>query len=209
MMLGLAPASRTIAALALRRLFPPGPSLDRFWDSSDRTAQLAAWLAHDLGSSPGTQPELVYTYALFRDCGIPILLRRFPDYKDVLHEANATPNDSFTAVEAKRIPTNHAFIGSLMAQDWGLPETLTLAIRHHHDASAFMTGHPRVGGPSKYLIATVQLAEHLYQQASGMGYCNEWEKMRAASLAQLNVSEADLPALRLRATAVLDSIEPV
>ena len=30
---------------------------------------------------------------LFRDCGIPILLQAYPDYKDILREANQYPDD--------------------------------------------------------------------------------------------------------------------
>ena len=63
MMRGLSSATQTIAGLALRQVFPPGPHLERFWDAADRTAQLSAWLVHALGAKYSVQPEDAYTYA--------------------------------------------------------------------------------------------------------------------------------------------------
>jgi hypothetical protein len=47
------------------------------------------------------------------------------------------------------------------------------------------------------------------QQATGMNRNAEWAKLGSACLVQLDVAEADLAALELRAAAFLDSLEPL
>ena len=96
--LGLRVAGHTIAGIILRNLFPSTPNMVRFWDASARTARLCAWLANRL-DIPGLDPEDAYTFGLFHDCGIPVLMTRFPNYKEVLGEANRDAQNEFTVTE--------------------------------------------------------------------------------------------------------------
>ena len=95
--LGLKPASRAVAGIILRNSFPNVPNLERFWDASARIAHLSGWLAQNLDIR-GLRAEDAYTFSLFRDCGIPVLLGRFPNYAAVLAEANRDAVRSFTTV---------------------------------------------------------------------------------------------------------------
>ena len=193
--LGLDVAGRTIAGLILRHVLPGGKNMERFWDASDRTAQLSAWLVHKLGKQPDAQADDAYTYGLFRDCGIPIMMRRFENYPAVLSEANNDAERPFTEVEEAHLPTNHALVGCLLAQSWWLPEATCLAIRHQHDYVLMRAGLQSLPAASRRLIALAQLAEWLLQNATGMNKTQEWQKMGAACLAELGLSEAALPAL--------------
>ena len=49
-------------------------------------------------------PDDAYTYGLFRDCGIPILMKKFPGYVDVLKAANAETEKGFTVQFATAAP---------------------------------------------------------------------------------------------------------
>ena len=68
----------------------------RFWDASARKARLSAWLAYKL-DIPGFHSEDAYTFGLFHDCGIPILMMRFPHCKEMLGQANRNTQTEFTA----------------------------------------------------------------------------------------------------------------
>lgn len=187
-MLGLRATSNAVAGLIMRRVFPLPPKLERFWDASERTAQLSGWLVQQLSVRFGVTGEDAYTFALFRDCGIPIMMRRFPDYQEILARANAEPKLSFTAVEETMLPTNHAVVGGLMAQSWWLPEDISTAIRHHHDVAAMRDGD--AGGASRRQIALAQLAEKLHQDASGLNATKEWDKLGEGCLVVLDLGEA-------------------
>ncbi|NCS64859.1 MAG: histidine kinase [Hydrogenophilales bacterium CG03_land_8_20_14_0_80_62_28] len=198
-MLGLKAAGNAVAALILRRVFPPPPQLQRFWDASERTAQLAAWLVQKVGVRFGVNGEMAYTFALFRDCGIPILLRRFSGYIETLGLANADPIRPFTAVEEAATSTNHAVIGALMAQSWWLPDELFVAIRRHHDFTALDSLTEGVQGSSARLIALAQLAEKLHQTETGMNQTREWDKLGGICLSILGLGESIQPEMMAEA----------
>ncbi|TCJ18156.1 HDOD domain-containing protein [Parasulfuritortus cantonensis] len=185
LMLGLRVAANAVAGLILRRVFPPSVQLERFWDASQRTGELAAWLVKRLGVRYGVGAEDAYTFGLFRDCGIPVMMRRFSGYAQVLARANEDSERPFTAVEEAELPTNHAVVGGLMAQSWWLPEPICTAIRRHHER-AVLTDLD-AGGPAGRQVALAQLAEKLHQDSSGLNRSHEWDKLGAASLAVLGL----------------------
>jgi HD-like signal output (HDOD) protein len=203
LVLGLRTAAHTLAGLIMRQVLPAGPHLERFWDASDRTAQLSGWLVQKLGVRFGVQSEDAYTFGLFRDCGIPILMRKYQGYYHVLADANRDAGQRFTDVEEATLPTNHALVGSLMAQSWWLPEANTLAIRHHHDHPAVSPYATQLPGASRRLIALAQLAEKLQQDETGLNLTREWDKLGTACLAWLDLAESDLEELKAESETFL------
>ena len=192
-MLGLVVASRTIAGLIIQKVFPPSPSLERFWHASACIARLSGWLAQHCRAGLKVRPDDAYTFGLFRDCGIPILMRRFDDYAETLKRANGEQERGFTEIEQISHPTNHAAVGSLLAQSWWLPDETCLAIRHHHDRP--LAPCQGLQTAALGLIAIVQLAEHLFQHHSGLSQTQEWHKLGPDCLRLLKLEEADLEAL--------------
>jgi HD-like signal output (HDOD) protein len=193
--LGLNATSRTLAGIILRNAFPNMPKLERFWDASSRIAFLSGWLAKHY-AIPGLLAEDAYTFGLFRDCGIPVLMKRFPHYLKVLDTANHDTERSFTEVEAAaELPNNHAMVGSLLAQSWGLPDEFFLAIRNHHDLVALNSSSPELPLLSRQLIATAELAEHIVQHQHGLSLTEEWPKFGEACLKLLGIEAAQLEEL--------------
>lgn len=155
----------------------PDVPMDRFWESSAQTARVSAELAKRLRC---IRPDVAYTFGLFHDCGIPLLMKRFPQTREVLAEANASEELSFTQVEEKYLGTNHAVVGYFLARRWQLPADVTEAILHHHDYS-LLGESGRASKTVSALIAINVLAEHIIRlHAQGNGE-QEWAK--AAPLA--------------------------
>ncbi len=194
-MLGCRAASKALAGIALRNAFPNSPSMERFWDSSARIAEYSGLLCHLLGATPGVQADDAYTYGLFRDCGVPVLLRKFPGYRETLGRANADSQRRFTEVEEDDLPTNHAIVGCMLAQSWSLPEEICLAIRQHHDFLLLRSGADCLPAASRRLIALTQLAEHIHQQHSRRSHNHEWAKLGSACLALLQLEEGQVAGL--------------
>jgi len=204
MILGLDIACRAIAGLILRKLFPVTQALERFWDASAGIAQLSGWLAqrHDLGIHVPASDA--YTYGLFRDCGIAVLLNRFPYYNEVLMKANEEKIRKFTEIEETQCPTNHAVIGGLLTQSWWLPEELSMAIRHHHDFELLQKDDSTLLPPhTRGLIAIAQLAEHLFQRHTGLSKTQEWEKSKEVCLELLEINDDLLQILYLEGAPIL------
>ena len=206
MLLGLDVASRAIAGIILRKVFPSSLHLERFWDASARIARVSGWLTRHVGNHK-LRPDDAYTFGLFRDCGIPVLMLRFPEYRGILARANSEEKLGFTAVEEAQLPTNHAMVGCLLAQSWWLPEEICLAIRHHHDSKVIAT--PAITPPltSRYRIAISQFAEHLVQRHTGLGHTQEWPKLGEACLKLLDIAEDDIEDILAEAVPVIAAEE--
>jgi HD-like signal output (HDOD) protein len=96
-LLGLRQVGVIVSSIVLRNLIPTdGPRLTRFWDVSAKRAWALARLARGLR---GVDVDIAQTFGLFCDVGIPLLMRRFPDYGPTLQAANASVDEAFTAVE--------------------------------------------------------------------------------------------------------------
>lgn len=199
--LGLNTASRAVAGIVLRKTFPHVPNLERFWDASARVARLSGWLAQQL-QIRSLRAEDAYTFGLFRDCGIPVLLGRFPQYEKTLERANRETERAFTEIEEGEIPTNHAMVGCILAQSWWLPEEICRAIRNHHDLAALTSVASDLPMQSRRLIATAQLAEHILQHQLGLSQTQEWSKLGAACLQLLEMDEAQLESLYVEAAPI-------
>ena len=198
-LLGLDTASQAVACIALAEAFPNMRSMERFWDASAQIANLSGWLAN-YKQWPGVRPQEAYTFGLFRDCGIAVLLQHFPDYTRILQSANNERFRAFTDVEDDVLPTNHVVMGSLMTQSWWLPESICRAVRHHHDIDPAPESKDT---PFRYLVCISQLAEYLLQKNTGLSKTYEWEKLGTRCLEQLGIDDEELAEMELRVSPVL------
>lgn len=208
--LGLGVAGRAVAGIALRNLFPATPQLERFWHASATVARLSGWLAQNIESSREVRSEDAYTFGLFRNCGMPVLMKRYGHtYDEVLKRADEEKVLSFVKVEESKFPTNHASVGALLSRNWWLPEEITLAIRHHHDhnmitlVADFHSGSEAVG-----LIAIAQLAEHLLQyHQPGSSHNFEWAKMGPVALGALGITPESVQDIYAPSKAIASATE--
>ena len=194
MVLGIKAVANTVAGLSLKKSFAHLPQMERFWDASACTARVSGWIAQTLGQRMcGVRSEEAYTFGLFRDCGVPVLMTPFPDYPEVLKKANEETDRLFTDVEDELIGMNHASVGAAMAKEWLFPEELIQAIRFHHDMYEMKRGEAsQVREISRRFIAVSQVAEYLIQVRTGKNTTHEWNKLGPASLELLDIGESEL-----------------
>lgn len=162
----------------------PEVAMDRFWESSAMVARISAELARRLRCA---KPDVAYTFGLFHDCGIPLMMKRFPETRDVLSKANAETERSFNAVEDELLGTNHAVVGYFLARRWRLPEFIVQGIRYHHDFSVLKAGSP-VSDETRALIAICVLAEHIMRLHITGEVENEWTKAAPLACEFFNLS---------------------
>jgi HD-like signal output (HDOD) protein len=161
-LLGLRETSRLIAGFLLRQAFATSasPAMYDYWDASSRIAMIAAYLARELGIA---RLDEAHTYALFRDCGIPVLLARHPEYEALLVSTRCENERRRTDAEHSSYGYDHALVGATLAQSWHLPSDLWHAIRVHnaYDEPGFLADERtrRFGS----LIAVGLLAEQMHR----------------------------------------------
>ena len=208
--LGLDVASQAIAGIILRKVFATSdPRIENLLTASAQVAALSGWIAGN-DKSIGVLTNLAYTFGLFRDCGIPVMLVRFPTYARALEKANSEFLLEFTRVEQDGLPEfpiDHALVGSLLVESWWLPEGIRRAIQCHHDVKVFADKSGEIPLSCKKLIAIGHLAEHLRSEVLNNRISMEWGKLGAASLDILGLEEKKLLPLYEGAAAVLDGFE--
>jgi HD-like signal output (HDOD) protein len=196
LLLGLNLTIRTIAGISLQKVFERAPHLERYWDESGTTARVSGWLAKRLRKSCWVRPEDAYTFGLFHDCGIPVIMAPFPQYRSVLAKANAEKAGRFTDVENRMIGTNHAEMGAMLAESWSLPPEIIEAIRYHHHLDQLIGGEvPEAADMAVPLIAMTQLAEHLVYRRTGSRNTFEWDKVSEIAKRTLNIDDAKIDEL--------------
>ena len=190
-LLGMRNVRNVVTGLMLRKAAGGSASLERFWDSAEKVASINALVC---GLLPRVPREECYTFGLFRDCGIPMLMQRFPDYRETLRIAAGDPRP-MTEVEDERHGTSHAVVGNVIGRVWGLSDTVRAAILRHHEVDLFAATddtHPM----AHTLVAINILAEHLNDTAQRMREDTQWARPGNDVLDYLGLSNTDYTDLR-------------
>ena len=165
--------------------------LERFWTQAGNVATAAGIIARKLR---GISSDSAYTYALFHDAAIPVMMRRFPDYAELMEYASKNELD-LPPLESERYRCTHAIVGGLLAKNWLLPQNIVMAIRHHHDVEAFDPKLNIVSDEVRALIAIVHVAEKLSSEVLG-GAAMEVGKLYDLATEYLGLHEDDQQDLR-------------
>ena len=146
-----------VTGLSLKGSYEPIEGLEAFWGHAELVANVCMVIANSL---PGVPKESAYTFGLFRDCGIPLLMQRLPAYRKAYELAVVERNRPFTAVEEDHVPTNHVGVGTMMAKSWGLADDIIEAISLHHEPDVF-DDHFQISASAAAMIAVGRLAEYV------------------------------------------------
>ena len=198
-MLGLSHLSLMVTGMVLRNALKDMSRVDmsRYWDASSKVAIISSYIAGKLPYIAyehvrrQVDKDEVYTYGLFQDCGIPVMLGYHPEYKKILGIANQASDRKFTDIEDVKYVHNHTMIGYMLAKSWGLPESMVQAIRYHHEHAALAQDSGFLSVESRDFIALALLSERAIQIISGLNQTCEWEKGGYWVMQHFGLSETD------------------
>ena len=200
--LGIQNVVCVVVASALRASVTglPAAWVEDFWR---RTMQLALASSLVARRQYGISADAAYTYALFHNAAIPLLMRRFPNYADVL-EGCRSEGRMLSDAEEQYFPCTHSIVGSLLVRNWGLPPLLGQAIRFHHEKDVYDLPDRSLPGGALSLIAVTQVAEHLLDEI--IGDTSEVDtNLLERALAFLGISNDDLDELRQRFASAVEN----
>lgn len=168
-------------------------TLNRFWDTAQDVALTCLTLAKHIGSQANDE---AYALGLFHDCGVPLMLKRFPDYMATLERGYAEAGAHWRVVdtENRAYNTNHAVVGYYTAKSWRLPEHLGNAIANHHNALAIFSDDSNRNSPLKNLLAILKMAEHICASHKVLGNQSEdheWQSIGHLVLDYVGLSDYD------------------
>ena len=188
-MLGLDSVMNVVNAVLLHSTLnvDSDANLRAFWQNTQATAAAAGMLANEL---TGVKSDDAYLLGLFRDCAIPLMYQKFPNYFSILQQAYQDHAARIISIEDKQLRANHAVVGHLIARAWNLPRPIVQAINDHHT-------HRRLMCESKNLVeryvdqlcATLKLAEHVARTSLTYGKTvqdHEWNVYKKPILKLIN-----------------------
>ena len=162
--------------------------IETYWAKTMNMAMAAALIAR---RQYGLAPDSAYMYALFHDSGVPLMMRRYENYKNALEECQ-TSGRMLIEVENQYFPCTHPIIGWLLVRGWGLPDTVGQAIRFHHDPDVYDLPDEVLPGASVSLIAVTQIAEHLTCEVFGETDLEVGEQLFQRALAHFGIDKDEV-----------------
>jgi HD-like signal output (HDOD) protein len=182
--IGLTQMGNIVKSAALRQSVSGAePFYEWFWERSGEIAQLCSIIAFKQRMVCNIFPDQAQLAGLFHDCGVPILMKRFPEYCKSFRSEHGRkwPN---VVVEDHTLNTDHAVVGYLIARHWNLPDFICQAVRFHHEI--LNTEHKAMT-----MVAILQTARHIYNINSG-NVDDEWEADKERVLNEIGISEEGL-----------------
>lgn len=165
--------------------------LNRFWDSAEDTAKVAAAISHEIDLG---QPDELYLLGLFHNAGIPLMMERSKDYRNVLLQSYELAEGMVTDVENQHFNTNHAVLGYYLTRSWKMPKLICETVGQHHNLQLLLSEDLHRGGPMLNMLSILKMAEHivrLYGVLGGHELDLEWIALKDSILSYLNLSDED------------------
>ncbi len=201
-MIGVRSVTNIVTALMLHSAFSDlrGDVMDEFWNSSGRLAAATSFAARESDDVP---TEEAYALGLFANCGVPLMLQKYPEYPSVYERATAAPEMSVVASEESELDTNHTLVGYIMGKKWDLPESFCQCILRHHDlVDYYVDPEVELDGITSYL-AVLQLGHHFSRASEGLPLSYEWVQTGRHVCSFLEIDDARLDTLRAEAVDVI------
>jgi serine phosphatase RsbU (regulator of sigma subunit) len=106
----------------------PALSLESFWNAGLRRAVCARALARQAG----VDTDIAFTVGLLQDFGLLVLFYLYPNRIVEWPELSELAPDERYAMERQLFHTTHDQVGRQLAEEWNLPQILSLAMGQHH-----------------------------------------------------------------------------
>ena len=199
---GLRSAANLIAGLMLRRAFAlmDPVAMNEFWESTSKVGLTTAYLGRELGIADINE---AHTFALFRDCGTPLLMDKFPDYRRIIKAAEAEGTQRVTDMERVRFGVDHATIGANLAMSWYLPEEIWQPIQLHHAHQELAEKADSQRGTKVKLVALATLADCMFRTHHGVATSEHWEREEKLAFALLGMRREEIEPLQSDISRIL------
>ena len=188
---GLEPTINLVAGFIIKQELEKNTvMLPRFWDEASCVAEFSAYFATQLNI---TDTNIQYTLGLFHDVGIPIMAQKYPNYLEVLKQANqSTSEDIFTDFEDKNYDINHSIVGSLLCTEWGLNESLREVILNHHDIESVFYFDTSDNKNESKMLSILKIAELATDTIRTGTPSHEWEVHGDIIKDLMNITSSDI-----------------
>jgi HD-like signal output (HDOD) protein len=153
----------------------------QLWKHASGTAVAAHTVASRAGAKDA---DIVFTAGLIHNVGMSVLSSRIEGIGPVLLQAAESGRAPFREVESGHFGFDHAAVGSYLAEQWNLPDSLVAAIRYHHS--------PEDAPAHQHVVDCMHVGESIVW-AMDLGICETGmlHPVSAAALRRLEVQPSE------------------
>ena len=190
--LGLQNTLNLVQNISLRQSLGGGSqTFEKFWERSSLAASVAEKVA---AKFPNIAKDDAYITALFHDCGIPVLMMKFPDYRDAVMTL-CKQGIPICDVENEVFSTSHAVVGNMLTRSWMLPPHVCKAILFHHDQNIYASDAEHIGDDVRDLIGIIHMAECITDEHLNVRE-KEWPQFEQSVLKHFNIAEQEFSEIK-------------
>lgn len=165
----------------------------KLWNNALHTANLAMSLAKHLNFDQQTQDDC-YSLGLFRNAGMSLISEQNNQYAAIM-QRGLSEHLAANAIEEQFFQTSHEVLGYLVAESWGLTDTLCNVIAYHHSPTLLLATDNEA---EHQRFAILKIAEYLSgesQQLFGVSIDPEWQSHQVTILEVLDLEPLQIPEL--------------
>lgn len=178
--------SGLLLRLALTAESPP--AIEQFWERSMQEAAIAAALCERLGRPA----EECQSFALFRSCGIAVLLMRDARYERTLRLIGQARDRQISKIEQEFHNTSHDIVGYLVARTWNMPEPFCQAILLQHQPELFQVGsEPLLDHEHMMMVAVARAAQYVWRTSTDHHGDGAWRERADDIVAYLGMDKTE------------------
>ncbi|GAA0698513.1 HDOD domain-containing protein [Marinobacterium maritimum] len=158
-LLGIERIFNQVRLIILRNTLSKTGRMERFWDTAQDVSRLSTVLVDKLGVN--INRDVLYTLGMLHDCGLPLMVQAFDDYRDFLKGIQGYDCSALQQQEAQRFGFSHYQIGARMAERWHLPESIAECIRLQPELIDVLEDRVEADEQSRHLLAVLTLAQDI------------------------------------------------
>lgn len=133
--------------------------MERFWDTAQDVSKLSILLAKRFELKLSTDD--LHTLGMLHDCGLPLMVQAFDDYRDFLRDTCAYSSAKLEQCEEERFGLSHYKVGARMAERWLLPPHIIESIRLQPLLVEVLSDRILAEETSRHLLAVLSLAQDI------------------------------------------------
>ena len=164
------------------------PVIEQFWERTMHESAMAAALCEKLGR-PSDECQ---TFALFRGCGIAVMLMRYPNYERTLRLVTQARDRQISKIEQEFHGTSHDVVGYLVARTWNMPDNFCQAILLQHNPELFSDSDDMLlDHDHKMMVAVARAAQHVWRTSTDQNGDPGWKDRAEELIAYLGMHEVE------------------
>lgn len=158
-LLGIEQVFNLVRLTLMRNTLKKTGRMERFWDTAKDVSELSLRLAARL--SPNLNRDDIYALGMLHDCGLPLMIQAFPDFKDTLRTSPCYNSASLEVLQQQKYGFSHYQVGSRMAERWFLPQYLSDSIRYQPQLEEVLNDRINVDERTRDLLSLLTLAQDI------------------------------------------------